>query len=208
MEVADINSFIEINVNCDIIDKLTDKKLFPEYIKCLFFAKKMTKLKEIIKKYVNDVVTNSICVEFTSEIIPAGIKGNIRGKKFNDLVSDFIENLNLPFQIETEKMCPNHETSEIPDWYIYDEKTGKAMIGMNQIDLWSGGQQSNRGSKYVTGYVDKVNEKLVCVVCNNTKVCKKNSKKYKLFNVGINKKTLCYVGESLRKIIFDYFGMI
>ena len=27
-------------------------------------------------------------------------------------------------------------TMEIPDWYIYDDKTEKIIIEMNQLDLW------------------------------------------------------------------------
>jgi hypothetical protein len=42
---------------------------------------------------------------------------------------------------------------------------------MNQLDLWSGGQQTNRGSKYL--FDNKLNTektKLLCVVCNDTTI--------------------------------------
>jgi hypothetical protein len=52
-------------------------------------------------------------------------------------------------------------TTEIPDWYILEKSTGKVIIGMNQLDLWSGGQQINRGFRAVrilnAGFNDKKN---------------------------------------------------
>ena len=38
---------------------------------------------------------------------------------------------------------------------------------MNQLDLWGGGQQLNRGSKYlIDNKHNTENSKLLCVVCN------------------------------------------
>lgn len=58
---------------------------------------------------------------------------------------------------------------------------------MNQMDLWNGGQQLNRGFKYLD--YEKYNNdicKLLCVVCNKTEIKSKN-KIYKLFDIGYRK---------------------
>ena len=77
---------------------------------------------------------------------------------------------------------------------------------MNQVDLWNGGQQINRGSKYLIN--NKHNNKLcklLCVVCNNIQFKTKN-KAYALFNAGFTNNTLCYLGN-LEKIIKEYFNI-
>ena len=78
---------------------------------------------------------------------------------------------------------------------------------MNQLDLWKGGHQSNRGSKYLFNNVNNTNNsKLLCVICNNTVIKSKKSKKYKLFNIGFQNETLCYL-KKINIIIFKYFDL-
>lgn len=74
---------------------------------------------------------------------------------------------------------------------------------MNQLDLWGGGQQLNRGSKYLN-IETRNNIKILCVVCNEIQFKSKATKAYKLFKVGFLNNTLCYL-NGLKKIIFDYF---
>ena len=65
---------------------------------------------------------------------------------------------------------------------------------MNQLDLWGGGQQLNRGSKYIENNKhNNENSKLLCVVCNEIQFKNKN-KAYKL----------CYL-NNLEHIIRKYF---
>jgi hypothetical protein len=140
-------------------------------------------------------------------LIPAGTKGVIRGNKFNKIVKKYIVNLNLDanrFEICFEKKCDGCSTSEIPDWYIQEKATNKIIIGMNQLDLWSGGQQSNRGSKYIIDikYNNKQN-KLLCVICNEIQFKRKN-KTYELFKIGFENDTLCYL-NNLQNIINSHF---
>ena len=94
--------------------------------------------------------------------------------------------------------------SEIPDWYITDKRTGKVLVGMNQLDLWAGGQQFNRGSKYLN-YKTTNKEKLLCVVCNEINFTSNQNKAYKLFQNGFQNDTLCYLGN-LTNIITTFFG--
>ena len=75
---------------------------------------------------------------------------------------------------------------------------------MNQLDLWNGGQQLNRGYKYIID--NKINtktSKLLCVVCNNVKINNKN-KIYTLFKTGFDNNTLCYI-KNLSNIIKTFF---
>lgn len=142
------------------------------------------------------------------QLIPAGTKGVIRGNKFNSIVKTVILELALDpeiFDVCFEKVCEGHVTTEIPDWYILQKSTNKIIIGMNQLDLWGGGQQSNRGSKYILENVhNNQNSKLLCVVCNPIQFTSKKNKTYKLFEIGFRDNTLCYL-MNLSNIITSYF---
>ena len=69
-------------------------------------------------------------------MIPPGTKGVIRGNKFNKLVEKKIKSFELnleDFEIKCEKSHPDFETSEIPDWYIYQKSTNKITNELNNI---------------------------------------------------------------------------
>jgi hypothetical protein len=112
------------------------------------------------------------------------------------------------------------KTAEIPDWYIHDTETQKLLIGMNQLDLWKGGQQTNRGFNYInhpinrqhvksgknTNNVENVNPvKLVCVVCNDVTITTCDTKVYEIFTQGFKHNTLCYL-KNLGNIIREFFS--
>ena len=112
------------------------------------------------------------------------------------------------FEICFEKKCDDHYTTEIPDWYILEKSTNKIIIGMNQLDLWGGGQQINRGSKYIENNKhNNKNSKLLCVVCNEIQFKSKKNKAYKLFKTGFENNTLCYL-NNLQNIINTYFNLL
>ena len=76
---------------------------------------------------------------------------------------------------------------------------------MNQLDLWNGGQQINRGYKYIlNNNYDNINNKLLCIVCNKIILKSKNNKIYKLFEIGFKNNTLCYI-NNLKFIILSFF---
>ena len=77
---------------------------------------------------------------------------------------------------------------------------------MNQIDLWEGGQQTNRAAKYVVNNKwDSNNRKLISVIAKKPKTLTYKQKKYTLFKVGLINKSLAYpTNESLGKIILDW----
>jgi hypothetical protein len=128
---------------------------------------------------------------------------------FNIIVKNHIINLKLNndrFKICFEKRCKTNITSEIPDWYIFEKQTGKLIIGMNQLDLWSGGAQLNRGNKYLIDNKNNTQKsKLLCVICNKINFNNTKRKAYKLFEVGYLNDTLCYI-KNIETIINNYFN--
>jgi hypothetical protein len=90
---------------------------------------------------------------------------------------------------------------------ILHKETNKILIGMNQLDLWGGGHQTNRGSKYLLdNTLNTENCRILCVVCNQIQFKSKKNKTYKLFEVGFENNTLCYL-KNLQNIIYLYFQM-
>jgi len=76
---------------------------------------------------------------------------------------------------------------------------------MNQLDLWGGGQQINRGSKYLIDNKNNTNKsKLLCVICNKITFTSNKNKAYTLFEIGYLNDTLCYI-NNIETIIKKYF---
>ena len=205
--MEDINERIKKEVCYETLEELTDEKLMCEYKDCKSVNNKIKILSDVLEKYMDKETKQKIIQEYLLQLIPAGTKGVIRGNKFNKIVKQFITKLPLNtdrFEICFEKKCESHFTSEIPDWFILEKSTNKTIIGMNQLDLWGGGQQLNRGAKYI---IDNKNNKfkLLCVVCNYIQFKSNKNKSYKLFETGFKNNTLCYL-NNLQNIINLYFN--
>lgn len=207
--LIEINLLISRQVCQTTIGKLTDIALLDEYKKSKSVKKKTEKLRRVlIKSNIESDKIKTVLNDYVMELIPPGTKGSIRGNKFNSIVKDFIIGLKLDkkrFDVCFEKKYKLHETNEIPDWYIYDKQKKKVMIGMNQLDIWRGGQQTNRGSKYLIDFKNTDTCRLVCVICNDVKLTSDKNKAYKLFDIGFANDTLCYI-KNLGNIIDDYFS--
>ena len=204
-----INSRIKEEICYKTLEELNDTNLIEEYKECISVKNEIKKLDEILIKYISDETKQKIIQEYLINLIPAGTKGVIRGNKFNNIVKRFITNLNLNeerFEICFEKKCKFHLTSEIPDWYILEKSTNKIIIGMNQLDLWSGGHQINRASKYIENNKhNNQNSKLLCVVCNEIQFKNNKNKVFKIFETGFKNNTLCYL-NNLENIINNYYN--
>lgn len=212
MSMDDINKRISNEICYETIKQLLDENLMDDYKNCNSVKKQIVELSSVMQK--NDISEEKIIKivdDYLVNLIPPGTKGVIRGNKFNNIIKQFIKNMKLneeSFEISFEKKCDAHFTTEIPDWYILEKKNNKTIIGMNQLDLWSGGQQLNRGSKYLENNKhNSDNCKLLCVVCNNIQFKSKNSKAYKLVKLGFENNTLCYL-NNLQNIINSYFELI
>ena len=78
---------------------------------------------------------------------------------------------------------------------------------MNQLDLWGGGQQLNRGFKYLKNSEHNTNNcKLLCVVSNEIQFKSDKNKAFQLFQLGFSNNTLCYL-NNLEHIIKSYFSI-
>jgi len=200
-----------LNEYCiDTYNKLTDENLMQEYKNCNSVKKSIHTLSFILDKH--DTISNNtkhdILQKYLLNLIPPGTKGVIRGNYFNRIVKNKIESFQLNssiYEIAFEKNCLFISSSEIPDWYIRNKITNKTIIGMNQIDLWSGGHQLNRGEKYIMNdaFMNSTNVKLLCVVCKKIKVKSKNNKIFKIFKRGFERNTICYL-NNLENIIREY----
>jgi len=203
-----INKRIEKEICYETINKLSDENLLNEYMKCSSSKKQVVNLENILIKYVNNKTKEKIINEYILELIPPGTKGVIRGNKFNNIVKNKILELKLDetlYEIGFEAQPDGYNIEEKPDWYIRELKTNKILIGMNQLDLWGGGAQCNRGSKYIfNSKYNNDNSKLLCVVCNHVQFKRSNNKTYRLFVEGYNNNTLCYL-NNLKNLIFDFF---
>lgn len=209
MLIQNINLRIEKEFCSNTFETLNDNYLLNEYKKCKSVDIKIEKLSNVlINNNINLNTRNRIIEEYILELIPPGTKAVIRGNKFNKIIKEHILNLGLDkerFEISFEKKINHLEMPEIPDWYIFEKNTLKTIIGMNQIDLWGGGQQLNRGFKYIEN--NKYNtetSKLLCVVCDKVKISSEKNKKYKLFKMGYENDTLCYI-NGIKTIISKFF---
>jgi len=210
-EIDIINKRIQKEVCLHTIEKLNDIQLLDKYKNSISVKKKITYLESILTKYnLENNIMQNIISDYTPALIPPGTKGVIRGHQFNLIVKNIINNMNLDntkFQIKFEKKCNLYLTYEIPDWYILEMNTNKLIIGMNQLDIWSGGHQINRGFKYIiNNKYNNEHSKFLCVICNNIILKNTNNKIYQLFKEGYANNTLCYI-NNLENIIKNHFNL-
>jgi hypothetical protein len=198
-----INQRINNEYSDKINNELTYSKLLNEYLDYSSVKNKILEFKLVLEKNLipNENIIK-IIEDYLPNLIPPGLKGVVRGNKFNKIIKDLILNLKLDnnkFDIQFEKKLELYITDEIPDWYIVDKTTNKYIIGMNQVDLWGGGAQTIRGSKYI---INNSNSQIICVISNYISFKNTNSKIFKIFQKGFNDNTLCYIGnlENLIKI--------
>lgn len=206
-QLQKINNRIECEYCCVTTEELSDDNLIEIYTSSKSTQNNVMILENILEKYVNDDIIDKIIQDYFIHLISPGTKGIIRGNHFNKIVKNYIYNLRLNhsnFEIQFEVRCPNIYTDEIPDWFIINRHTNKTLIGMNQVDLWSGGHQLNRGSKYLRNCkYNTSNSKLICVICNKIQFQSTQSKVFKLFKIGFENNTLCYL-KNLGNIIKSY----
>lgn len=210
LNIDEINKKTKDQICYDTINKLKDFNLINEYKNCKSVKNKNDKLLKILQEEkIEENKQKNIIEKYLFELIPAGTKGNIRGNKFNNIIKEEIILLNLDnkkFELCFEKICNICLTEEKPDWYIVEISTKKVIIGFNQLDIWNGGHQLNRGYKYIIdNKYNTKNSKLLCVICNDI-ILKNKNKTYKLFDVGFTNNTLCYI-KNLKKIIKNFFNL-
>lgn len=204
-----INKKIEDGYCKLITEKLEDLNLLSVYKESKSVQKKEEKIKNLLKNILEEEKIKEVLNAILPELIPPGTKGVIKGLKFNLFIKEKLESLKLDkeiYDLSFEKNHPFIETDEIPDWYIYNKENKKSIIGMNQLDLWSGGHQTNRAGKYILNNKEADKSlKFVCVVCKKIKIKKENNKVFNIFKVGFEKNILFYPNH-LEKFIVEFFN--
>lgn len=211
LTIESINKRIGTEYCYETWNKLSDSSLFERYMESKSVKKNLGKLSSVIERHIHDKdIIEKILCEYTQELIPAGTKGVIKGHTFNRIIKEFLENMDIDkmkFDVVFEAPCDKSMSSEIPDWMITCKKTNRKIIGMNQIDLWSGGHQINRGYKYIVDYPHNNEDfKLLCVVCKDVVIKNSRNKVYDIFDCGFRNNTICYIG-GLDGIIKSFFGL-
>ncbi len=200
LDIQDINKIINDTFCEDTSVSLSNENLLEEYLNCNSVKKKVLELEKLLDKY--EVSCKKYIIdEYIFNLIPPGTKGVIKGNKFNNIVRNYLSCIDFPEEIELrfEEKCKEFETDEIPDWYILNKKNKKIIIGMNQLDLWSGGHQLNRGCKYINSNFGE-NVKLISVIANYIQLKGYDNKVYKIFDIGFRRNNLCYL-KNLESII-------
>jgi len=140
-------------------------------------------------------------------LVPPGTKGAVRGRVFEGIVRDTIMGMNLPddeFSVmfggrRMDASYKDHGITEVPDFVIRNSQ--KTMYGMVQMDLWTGGAQLNRGTKYIF-HKDHPDTRLLCVVCAPLSLT--SPKIHEMLHYAVEHDRVCYV-SGLGRIIHDYF---
>lgn len=208
---------IDEEICYDTIEQLKDENLMDDFLKQPSVKNSINLCKTLLQKTLHensisddevDNITTSFINNYIPHLIPPGAKGAVRGNKFNNIIKNKIISFNLdPNQYKVSFEKDLEKFGERPDWIIEDILNDKKIVGMNQIDLWSGGQQSNRGDKYIASSINTENTKLLAIVCNNPNITTTKTKKFKLFKNGFETNTLCYI-NNLHNIIKIFFGIM
>lgn len=198
------------NVDIEIMNKLKDSVLRPKFIQQHSVQIKLQKTRQKLYDLVdNEEQLDNIMSVIVDEIIPAGTKGVVRGLEFNHIVKTILETEMEPSEFETsfETTCPAYHTTEIPDWWVHCRSRDKYVIGYNQIDLWNGGSQTNRGNKYLS---DDFHNKtpshvsILCVVCSPLSLKRRSTTKYEMFSNAFLQHRICYTSaivEVVKKLL-------
>jgi hypothetical protein len=201
MELNELNNFINTQYCHDTEVELCDEKIIADCISSQHASvNSLTQsLHEILKEHCAGIETTKLHHALLCKFIPPGLKSVVRGLKFNNLVGKKLKDILVHhtfMRLELETKCDG--LYERPDWILTNTVNGRKLVGYNQIDLWSGGHQINRASKYVIDDLlhTELNTKdvfVVSVVCNHVIIKTKKSKMYETFCRGIQHNRLVYI---------------
>lgn len=175
------------------------------------YKDRMATIESIISETVN-ISTNRrqmLVSKLMKHFVPHGIKSSLHGIQFNKEVSKRITPIvkrkpHIIFSLE-----PTHKLLfEKPDWMLYNTRTRSTLVGYNQIDLWTGGHQINRGAKYILdkalhAKLSRHKVKLVAIVAGPPATLTPGTKKYDIINTGIEKRRL-FTPSTLPSLIREF----
>ena len=190
-EIGLLNLIINKTFLYEFAIELTDEKLMDKYLSSNSILEKKIILTSYFEKY-NIEFNKEFFNDIIKLMISSGLKGAIRGLKFNELIKNLLINklTDKKYVLKFEKK--HDKISEKYDFYISDGY--KEIVGMNQIDFWSGGQQVNRSDKYLELGIknNNTNFHFICVICDYIQITSLNNRVFKILNEGIKKNIIVY----------------
>ena len=218
-ELENLNKIIIEQYSQDIVNELSDKSLMEFYLSSNSTIEKYNKISNCIEqllyksKHMNssDFIDykKQMIINLTTLTIQPGTKGAIRGNLFNKLVKNKILSIKEKYaniiDVSFEKYLKNDDSKERPDFVIYNKINNKYIIGMNQVDLWNGGQQLNRASNYLDNSKNN-NKKTLCVIANKYECKNTKNKSFKLMKYGFDNYRICYINY-IENVMLKFFDM-
>jgi hypothetical protein len=174
-EYYDLYHDEEFNEELDRIDYSFEKSL----------VNKMNDMRGILSDYITREQSELIIHDkrFIEKMIPPGLKGVKRGNAFNTYVYNKFKSC-IPEGSIIKQEYKHSKFDEILDLYI--QYQDKELCIYNQIDLFGGGAQLNRASKYLH------TEGIVCVILNYPIKSRPASKIYKLMDEGLKNNKIIF----------------
>jgi hypothetical protein len=204
-DIQKINEHIKTSYNKNVNRQLSDLMLMDQFMNsesCKDILAVLHKTAEDTGIMQNERHMRIFMRQILPLVIPPGVKGCIRGGVFNSLIKKRLlksSECKGVFSFEPRDCC--HLVPEIPDWcYRKDDKT---IIGYNQLDMWNGGAQINRASKYIMdeNLHTRLRSKkvwIVCVVARKISLSNSKSKVFRILHRGIMKKRLLWPNDLIK----------
>lgn len=229
MNLDELNKEIKIRYDRSIKyeNQLSDKFLLDKFLNSKSYKNKTREIKKVLlpvlnqfnieakesddillirnneeNKYDHKLLLFEILKHLSQILIAPGSKGLICGNKFNDIVFEYIKNyIKNINHLKLNREIKFPFLNEKADVILKNKKTKKTLIIYNQLTLWGGGHQDNRGGKYIiddnlSNICNKNNTRLVCVISRYPNEIKTDkSKIYNLFSKGFSSKKLYYITD-------------
>ena len=191
-KIAKINEHIKATYDKHIDRQLSDLMLMDQFLNSSSCKNAIQILEETAKDTGIDKdprIMRKFMKKLLPLVIPPGVKGCIRGYAFNQIIKKKLLKADLPngeLSFEPKDCC--NLVHEIPDWCF--RIGGKTIIGYNQLDIWKGGAQINRASKYIMDdalhrRLNKQGVWIVCVIARKISLVGEKNKVFKILQKGI-----------------------
>lgn len=201
VDLATLNNSIKKQYDKYFASLLTDVSLQRMYMKTSCFKKTKSEIHSILERHLckdacSAKILERIVYTINMRFMSPSMKSSVRGSKVNTYIEKKLTKLFSSCKNGTVVFEAKHEKlHERADWII--TKGAKTYIGFNQIDLWNGGAQLNRASKYILDdtlhkRLAKDNIYIICLVVRKITLKNKN-KIYNIIHHGLQKKRLFWL---------------
>jgi hypothetical protein len=210
---ADLQAYIDGGYCSNVAVALSDEALYDLTMASPSMLRKRAELADVVNRHLgaNHPAATALVADLLAMSVPPGLKGVLRGNAFNRLVADAVRAAvaDAPhLRVTVEEKLPF--LPEIPDFCVHDDAAAACLVGYNQLDLWSGGAQTNRGSKYVLNDAFHAslppNVQVVSVVAQHIQLDSIKNKAYAMFARGVPTRRIVYP-RHLRNFIRALFQL-